>query len=200
MSHRHAASKATQAAVGAAKSATAASAPSNATAVAGEHSDVKFARAFVKAALHGHSPLWKYQGWRSSGSEKSKNPKVNPHKYLARRLIEGVLPDTPPRKFLRQQEKLKPLKKYTRHFSTSAIRKAYNVQDEPEEEDYAEEDPSEDAEGLPSLSLLAAKRQLHPGDWVQMRQYVTRHVFPASNTHSDAFDLADSTSLLAPYT
>lgn len=164
MSQRHAASRA-RAAVAAAKTA---SLKANGLPTS-EHSDVNFARSFVRAALHGHSPLWKFQGWRSSGSEKSKNPKVNPHKYLSRRLIEGVLPPNPPRKFLKQQAKLEPLKKYTRRFSSSAASRSYKVQDEPEEEDFGEEDPSDDAEGLPSLSLLAAKRKLQPGDWVQMR-------------------------------
>lgn len=166
MSQRHAAAKATRAAVAAKKSAS----PLPSAGPESKNSDVDFARSFVEAALHGHSPLWKFNGWRSSGSDKSKNPKVNPHKYLSRRLIEGVLPADPPRKFLRQQAKLEPLKKYTRHFSTSSVPlRSYNLQDEAEEEDFGEEDPSDDAEGLPSLSLLAAKRQLQPGDWVQMR-------------------------------
>lgn len=173
MSHRHAAFKATQAVVGAAKQGSSTSTtPSRASTIG--NSDVKFARQFVQAALHGHSPLWHFRGWRSPGSAKSKNPKVNPHQYLSSRLIEGVLPENVPlpRKFRRQQAKFEPFKRYTRPFSTSAASRRYGFKEEPEEEDFEEEDPSEDGDGLPSLSVLSARRQLKPGDWVQMRLYV----------------------------
>lgn len=178
MSQCHAASKATRAAVGTTKQSTTSSSSSsrNRIELNSRNSDVKFAQDFVRAALHGHSPLWHYRGWRSSGSQLSKDPKVNPNNYLRRKLIEGVVDDASasnlPRKFRRQQAKLEPFKRYIRPFSTSAAASSrsygFNVEG-PEEEDFEQEDPSDDADGTPSLSVLAAKRQLRPGDWVQMR-------------------------------
>lgn len=175
MSQRHAAAKATRSAVGSFAK-TSKPAP---LAAAHLKDDVEFAKAFVQAALHGHSPLWKFYGWRNSAAERSKDPKINPHCYLRRDLIEGTSPSgsgassyystPPPRKFLKEQAKLNYLRRFTRPFSTSAASRERYFKEEADEEDFEQEDPAEDADGLPALLLASAQRKLQPGDWVQMR-------------------------------
>jgi hypothetical protein len=192
MSQRHAAAKAARAVTGAASKAghyaastsSGSSSPTSSTShvatvtwpANAKPEDIKFAKDFIKAALHGHSPIAKFQGWRNDAALQSVDPKINPLKYLNRRLIyDSRHIKTPPRKFVRQQKKLEPLKKYIRPFHTSAAttasRRAY--QEEDEEADFEGPDAAlaglEDSDGPPSLALIAGKRTLHPGDWVQIR-------------------------------
>ena len=48
--------------------------------------DVRFLRTFLRAALHGHSPHWQRDGWKSSQVKHGRNS--DPYRYLSRDLIE----------------------------------------------------------------------------------------------------------------
>lgn len=47
--------------------------------------DIRFVRAFIRAALHGHSPAFKRQGWKTSNL---KHGKSKPLSYLSADLVE----------------------------------------------------------------------------------------------------------------
>lgn len=158
--------------------------------------DIRFVRAFIRAALHGHSPEFRKKGWKPSNV---KHGKPKPLSYLSQELVEGdtsspieeaasqpprqrvkyfpVDPDRPhtpsPRK-KRKHQRFGSLQ--SRWYATHA---SESVQDagSDQEGEYGVDDSDVDtssagpSEKDPSIELppssTTRSRKLHPGDWVQ---------------------------------